>query len=41
MTQYFLAIAHVGILNHGTPHYLSRSLGKVHYSNQILDNIGV
>jgi len=23
----------VGILNHGTPQYLSISLGKVHYSN--------
>ena len=29
----FLTIAHVGILNHGTPQYLSISLGKVHYSN--------
>ena len=26
----FLTIAHVGILNHGTPQYLSLSLGKVH-----------
>ena len=29
----FLAVAHVGILNHGTPHYLSIGLGKVHYFN--------
>ena len=29
----FLAIAHVGILNHGTPQYLSIGLGKIHYSN--------
>lgn len=29
----FLTIAHVGILNHGTPQYLSLGLGKVHYSN--------
>ena len=29
----FLAVAHVGILNHGTPQYLSIGLAKVHYSN--------
>jgi len=29
----FLTIAHVGILNHGTPQYLSLGLGKIHYSN--------
>lgn len=29
----FLAVAHLGILNHGTPQYLSISLGKIHYSN--------
>lgn len=29
----FLAVAHVGILNHGTPQYLSIGLGKMHYSN--------
>jgi flavin reductase (DIM6/NTAB) family NADH-FMN oxidoreductase RutF len=29
----FLTIAHVGILNHGAPQYLSIGLGKVHYSN--------
>lgn len=35
----FLAVAHVGILNHGTPQYLSIGLGKVHYSNAgIFDN---
>ncbi|MDJ0784696.1 MAG: flavin reductase family protein [Desulfosarcinaceae bacterium] len=30
----FLAVAHVGILNHGTPQYLSIGLSKSHYSNQ-------
>lgn len=35
----FLAVAHVGILNHGTPQYLSVGLGKAHYSNSgILEN---
>jgi flavin reductase (DIM6/NTAB) family NADH-FMN oxidoreductase RutF len=29
----FFTVAHVGILNHGTPQYLSIGLGKVHYSN--------
>jgi flavin reductase (DIM6/NTAB) family NADH-FMN oxidoreductase RutF len=29
----FLAVAHVGILNHGTPQYLSIGLGKLHYTN--------
>jgi flavin reductase (DIM6/NTAB) family NADH-FMN oxidoreductase RutF len=29
----FLAVAHVGILNHGTPQYLSLGLSKSHYSN--------
>jgi flavin reductase (DIM6/NTAB) family NADH-FMN oxidoreductase RutF len=29
----FLAVAHVGILNHGTPQYLSIGLAKVHYTN--------
>lgn len=29
----FLAVAHVGILNHGTPQYLTIGLAKVHYSN--------
>lgn len=28
----FLAVAHVGILNHGTPQYLSIGLSKSHYS---------
>ena len=27
------AVAHVGILNHGNPQYLSIGLGKAHYSN--------
>lgn len=35
----FLAVAHVGILNHGPPQYLSIGLGKVHYTNAgILEN---
>jgi len=35
----FLAVAHVGILNHGKPQYLSIGLAKVHYSNAgIFDN---
>jgi flavin reductase (DIM6/NTAB) family NADH-FMN oxidoreductase RutF len=29
----FLTIAHIGILNHGTPQYLSIGSGKSHYSN--------
>ena len=29
----FLTVAHVGILNHGTPQYLSIGLGKAHSSN--------
>ena len=29
----FLAVAHVGILNHGTPQYLSIGLAKMHFSN--------
>lgn len=29
----FLAVAHVGILNHGTPQYLSIGLHKSHFSN--------
>jgi flavin reductase (DIM6/NTAB) family NADH-FMN oxidoreductase RutF len=29
----FLTVAHVGILNHATPQYLSIGLGKRHYSN--------
>ena len=29
----FLTVAHVGILNHGTPQYLSIGLAKIHYSN--------
>jgi flavin reductase (DIM6/NTAB) family NADH-FMN oxidoreductase RutF len=30
----FLTVAHVGVMNHGTPQYLSFGLGKVHYTNQ-------
>jgi len=30
----FLAVAHVGIMNHGAPQYLSVGLNKAHYSNQ-------
>ena len=29
----FLAVAHVGIFNHGTPQYLSIGLNKSHYTN--------
>ena len=29
----FLAVAHVGIFNHGTPQYLSIGLHQNHYSN--------
>jgi flavin reductase (DIM6/NTAB) family NADH-FMN oxidoreductase RutF len=29
----FLAVAHVGILNHGRPQYLSIGLAKAHYTN--------
>ena len=29
----FLTVAHVGILNHGIPQYLSIGLGKINYSN--------
>ncbi|MFH1136602.1 MAG: flavin reductase family protein [Pseudomonadota bacterium] len=30
----FLAVAHVGIMNHGVPQYISIGLGKVHHTNQ-------
>lgn len=30
----FLAVAHVGIMNHGTPVFISISLGKGHYTNK-------
>ena len=30
----FITIAHVGIMNHATPHYLSFSLGKAHHTNR-------
>lgn len=30
----FITIAHVGIMNHDTPNYISLSMGKVHHTNQ-------
>ncbi|MBF0482871.1 MAG: flavin reductase family protein [Desulfovibrionaceae bacterium] len=30
----FIAVAHVGIMNHGSPQYISMGLGKSHYSNR-------
>lgn len=30
----FITIAHVGIMNHGSPQYLSFGVSKTHYSNQ-------
>ena len=30
----FLTIAHVGIMNHGVPQYLSFGVGKAHYTNR-------
>lgn len=30
----FLAVAHVGIMNHGDPQYLSVGLNKSHYTNE-------
>lgn len=30
----FLTIAHVGIMNHGTPQYISIGLNKAHHTNQ-------
>jgi len=29
----FITIAHVGILNHGTPQFISLGMNKVHYTN--------
>ncbi len=38
-TPNFITIAHVGIMNHGDPQYLSFGLNKTHHSNQgILEN---
>lgn len=31
----FLTIVHVGIMNFGTPHYISISSVKIHYSNDL------
>lgn len=30
----FLAVAHVGIMNHGTPQYISVGLAKAHFTNR-------
>jgi flavin reductase (DIM6/NTAB) family NADH-FMN oxidoreductase RutF len=30
----FITIAHVGIMNHGTPQYISLGMSKMHYTNQ-------
>lgn len=30
----FITIAHVGIMNHSSPSYISLSMGKVHHTNQ-------
>lgn len=30
----FCTVAHVGIMNHGTPQYISMGMGKVHHTNQ-------
>jgi len=30
----FLTVAHVGIMNHGVPQYLSFGVGKAHYTNR-------
>ncbi len=32
----FLAVAHVGIMNHGTPQYLSFGINKAHYTNRAI-----
>jgi len=37
----FITIAHVGIMNHGTPQYISVGLGKAHYSNRGIKENGV
>ncbi len=38
-TPNFITIAHVGIMNHGDPQYLSFGVSKTHHSNQgILEN---
>ena len=35
----YITIAHVGIMNHGTPQYLSFGISKTHFSNQgIIEN---
>ncbi len=40
-TPNFITIAHVGIMNHGTPQYLSFGVSKTHYSNQGIIKNGV
>lgn len=30
----FITIAHVGIMNHGTPQYISLGMGKAHHTNK-------
>lgn len=37
----FNTIAHVGIMNHGTPQYISLGMNKVHYTNQGIRETGV
>ena len=37
----FITVAHVGIMNHGTPQYISMGLGKAHYSNRGIKENGV
>ncbi|THB65032.1 MAG: flavin reductase family protein [Desulfovibrio sp.] len=37
----FLTIAHVGIMNHGAPQYLSIGLGRSHYTNIGIHESGV
>jgi flavin reductase (DIM6/NTAB) family NADH-FMN oxidoreductase RutF len=35
----FITIAHIGIVNHATPHMISLSMGKAHYTNPgIIEN---
>lgn len=36
----YLAIAHVGIMNHGTPQYISIGVNKAHYTNQGIKETG-
>jgi len=36
----FLAVAHVGIMNHGTPQYLTFGINKSHYTNRGIEEHG-